>query len=308
VAPEIASRLPEAPAVAAVLVHYGAQDPTLACLGDLEAVDYPGLRVLLVDNGPDGALSWSPRPPARLLSPGRNLGYCAGVNLGLAEALAGGADYVRLLNNDVRLAPGFLTPLVEALEADPTAGSAGPLVLDPDGRIWAAGGNFAFGPSVTRLRGHGRRPGKVHGFPRAVDYHTGACVLPRAEALAAAGPLDEDYWMYMEALALALKMRAKGYRALYIPWSRVVHAPSTSTGGGISAARKRLTAHNSVRFLRKWGTPRRWLAFWLCDVALLPLAALLWVARGQGLAPALAKARGLWDGLRGLPAGPAEAP
>jgi len=294
------------PLVAALVVHYGDPAPTLACLRDLAGVDYPRLHVLVVDNDPERPLDRkdSSFPPGwEVLVTRKNLGYCRAVNLGTDRALEKGADYVLLLNNDLRLGPGFLTPLVEALEADERAGSAGPLILDPEGRIWSAGGVFRFGPSLTGLRGLGKRPGGRYTKPEYVDYFPGACVLHRAESLRAAGPLDEEYWMYMEDLDLALRMRQKGYLALFVPWSGAVHSPSLSTGGGVSRTRKYLTALNSVRFLKKWGTPGLWASFLLFDVLGLPLAFLAWILKGKGPGPGIAKARGILDGLRGRKAG-----
>jgi hypothetical protein len=54
-----------------------------------------------------------------------------------------------------------------------------------------------------------------------------------------------------------------------------------------------------VRFLRRHGTPTRWLGFWLFDVATLPLVWLYRSLRGEGAA-VVAKAKGTLDGLRGL--------
>ena len=161
------------------------------------------------------------------------------------------------------------------------------------------------GPSLTGLRGFGRKGNGLYARPDYVDYFPGACVLHRAAALRAAGPLDEDYWMYMEDLDLALRMRMKGFKALYVPWSVVIHAPSLSTGGGVSAARKYYTALNTVRFLKRWGTPRLWFSFFFFDVLGLPLACLVWAAKGEGLAPGLAKAKGVLRGLQGRKAGEA---
>jgi GT2 family glycosyltransferase len=277
-------------------------------LTDLAALDYPALFTLLVDNGGGEGEAWPPVPGLEVIAPGGNLGYCRAVNLGVERALARGAAHVLLLNNDVRFAPDMLAPLVAALEGEEQAGSAGPRILDPQGRIWCTGGFFRVGPNVTRLRGQGRRGEQLYPTPGWVDYLPGACVLHRGEALRRAGFLEESYWMYMEDVDLALEMRAQGYRALYVPWSRAVHAPSTSSGGGHSAWRKYCTALNSVRFLRRHGTFPRWLNFWVCDVAGLPLALLGWIARGAGTAPARAKARGILHGLAGRRVGPEGAP
>ncbi len=291
------------PLVAALVVHYGSTKPTEACLGDLSRLAYPRLAVFVVDNDPsrrlDRTAPWIGED-WEIFTAEENLGYCRAVNIGLERALSSGAEYVLLLNNDVRFEPGFLAPLVEALEADEKAGSAAPRIVDPTGRIWSTGGFFRPGPSLTGLRGLGRkdRPG-LYSTPDYADYFPGACVLHRASALEETGLLDEDYWMYMEDLDLAMRMRQKGYKALYVPWSRVVHAPSSSTGGGVSAARKYYTALNSVRFLRRWGTPLLWSWFLLFDVLGLPAALLLWSLKGGGLSPGLAKAKGILHGMLG---------
>jgi len=60
-----------------------------------------------------------------------------------------------------------------------------------------------------------------------------------------------------------------------------------------------MMAVNTVHFLRRHGTPGRWLSFWLFDVATLPLVWLYRALRGEGRA-VRAKARGTWDGLRGV--------
>ena len=300
------TRREDPPPAAALVVHYGDPRVTRACLEDLARMDYPRLSVLVVDNDPERPLerTGSSFPSDwEILVPGRNLGYCRAVNLGFRRAQEKGAEYVLLLNNDLRFGPDLLRLLLEALEADGAAGSAGPLILDPEGRVWSAGGVFRFGPSLTGLRGFGRAAVQRFRTPEYVDYFPGACVLHRAEALRAAGFLDEEYWMYVEDLDLAVRMREKGYKALFVPWARAVHDPSRSTGGGVSPARKYYTALNSLRFLRRRGTPALWFSFLFWDVLGLPAAFLAGLLSGRGVRPALAKAKGVLHGLQGRKAG-----
>jgi GT2 family glycosyltransferase len=69
------------------------------------------------------------------LRPGRNVGFAGGVNAGLDHLGAGrqgGPEFVALVNNDAFVAPGWLTPLVEAMTRDPKVGAAqGKLVFEP---------------------------------------------------------------------------------------------------------------------------------------------------------------------------------
>ncbi|HET7720268.1 MAG TPA: hypothetical protein VFK43_09905, partial [Acidimicrobiales bacterium] len=61
---------------------------------------------------------------------GANLGFGGGCNLALADLE--GVDYVALINNDAQVEPGWLGPLVDALEGDATVGAANPKILFSD--------------------------------------------------------------------------------------------------------------------------------------------------------------------------------
>jgi GT2 family glycosyltransferase len=64
-----------------------------------------------------------------------NLGFAGGCNLGIGDPSAGEYDYVALLNNDAVPEPGWLAPLVAALEEDATLGAASSKILFAD-RYW----------------------------------------------------------------------------------------------------------------------------------------------------------------------------
>ena len=102
------------------------------CLERLAEVDWPRerLEVVLVDNAStDGSVARAvaAHPDTRVIRSPRNVGYAAGNNLALAEL--GDVDFVALLNNDAFVEPGWLQPLVDALEADRELGAATSKVL-----------------------------------------------------------------------------------------------------------------------------------------------------------------------------------
>jgi GT2 family glycosyltransferase len=121
------------PLVGVVVVNYHAPGLTIGCLERLAAVtDWPAerLRVVVVDNGsaPGFAAELAARAPhATLVDAGANLGFGGACNLGIA-ALAD-CDSIALVNNDAAPEPGWLGPLVDAIEADPRVGAATPKVL-----------------------------------------------------------------------------------------------------------------------------------------------------------------------------------
>jgi len=103
--------------------------------------------VRVVDNGStDGSAAAIARefPAVELMALPENRRFAGGNNAGLRAALAAGADAVMLLNNDTEADPGLLERLVLALEQDPGAGAAAPLIYyaAPSARIWYAGGSI----------------------------------------------------------------------------------------------------------------------------------------------------------------------
>jgi GT2 family glycosyltransferase len=294
------------PRSAVLLLNYRTPAETLQCLADLRASDAAGAALLVLDNGSgDGSeaqLRAATEGLGEFTALGANLGYCAAINRGLAWARARGCAYALLLNPDVRVPERILAPLEAVLDHDPSVAGVAPTMLQPDGRVWAEGAEVRCAPNLTRLRHHGSPPLPVTHGPEGVGFLPGACALYRLDDLAAAGDLDERYFMYWEDADLGARLRARGRKLIWLPWLRVVHAPSRASGGGVTPLRKYFCAANSVRWLRRHGDARLWLALLLFDLLLWPAA----IAGGGGLRGALAKLAGLWRGLRGRPLGAAD--
>jgi GT2 family glycosyltransferase len=89
-------------------------------------------RILVVDNGStDGSVA-AIRAAFRdveLIETGRNLGYAGGNNVGIERAVAEGADYVLVLNNDTTCAPDLIDRLLDAAARHPRAGMFCPRIL-----------------------------------------------------------------------------------------------------------------------------------------------------------------------------------
>ncbi len=291
------------PRVCAIVIEYKLGARTCVTVEALQAScqDSPfELRVFVLENaavgaGSDALRALGERAGVHVEVSPSNVGYCAGVNRGLAHARALDAEYVLFLNNDVAVGPGFLAPMVSLLANDPSVAGVGPTILWPDGRVWCQGANMRFGPNLNVLVGHGGQPAPTTLGPQRVDYLPGACALYRRAELEGLGGLDESYFMYMEDCDLGARLRGRGRQILWLPWVRVEHDASASSGGGRSPMRKYMTACNAARFLRAHGTPRLWLAFVIFDLLLGPAA----VLAGTPLPAAWAKTRGAWAGLFG---------
>jgi hypothetical protein len=285
----------------AVVVNWNGGAQNLACLRSLVAQGLAEERIVFVDNGSSDG---SPQRVATeftrvcLLCNAANLGYGYGTNRGIEHALARGAERVLLVNNDVTLPPGALAGLEAALAAG--AGIVGPRVLflrQPE-RVWAAGGVLTFRTNLSRLIGHKELDGPAFQVTREVDYVPGCAMLVARAVFERTGLLDGAYFAYHEDLEFCWKAKQAGFAVRVIGALAVYHDAHSSTGGGYNPLRKYMMAVNTVHFLRRHGTPGRWLSFWLHDVLSLPFVLVYRGLRGEGRS-VLAKARGTLDGLRG---------
>ena len=120
------------PLVYVIVLNWNAEAVTAECLESLVGLAYPNYRVVLVDNGSSdhsGAVLARRFPDVCLLQMERNLGYTGGNNVGIRKALAAGADYVFLLNNDTTVAPDLLDQLVDIAESDTSIAAVNPKIL-----------------------------------------------------------------------------------------------------------------------------------------------------------------------------------
>ena len=115
-----------------MVVDYNGGDLTMRCLEHLTVTDHPtdALEVVLVDNASQRSVAKQVRadfPTVRIIESQENLGFGGGCNLGMGNVDE--VDYVALVNNDATVPPGWLQPLLETLESDPTLGAASPKIL-----------------------------------------------------------------------------------------------------------------------------------------------------------------------------------
>ncbi len=217
------------PSVTAVILNYDLTEDTVACVRSLQGVEYAPLRVLVVDNGSPGDAEGRLRrelPGIEVRGTGRNLGYTGGINAGFRFALEQPTDYLLVLNPDTEVDPGFLAPMVEAMENDPRAAIAGGTIYaqhDPT-RVWYAGGRLVpwRGLAVHERKGE-RLEASALGEPREVSFVTGCLALHRVSLLPVIGEQDERFFMYLDDIELSARVRRKGYRLLYVPRSIVRH-------------------------------------------------------------------------------------
>lgn len=232
--------------LAVILVHYHTPDLAIAAIDALRAdVAGTGLEVdwLLVDNGSDaGERAKLEGLPARLIDPGRNLGYAGGVNLGVAQTQA---ELILLMNPDVFVLPGCVPALVDRLKD--SASIAGPaffwdrerrMLLPPAERRTRRDELAAIlarrGESwASRARRRWRRHARLHWEARApLASHalSGSLIALSRPAWEAVGPFDEGFQLFFEETDWLLRARARGVPSWYVPSAQAVHLYNQSAG------------------------------------------------------------------------------
>jgi GT2 family glycosyltransferase len=220
-----------------VVLSWNGRDDTLACLESLAALDRDDVGIVCVDNGSRDGTEAAVRerfPSLPLIQTGANLGFSGGNNAGIAHALAHGAEWVVLLNNDATLAPDAIDAFERAARDRPRAGVLGGKVLfkDPPDRIWFAGQRFNATLGYSgRPRGYGKPDGARYAGVVATDRAVGALMAVSRAAIDAAGTLDDDLFAYVEDVDWCLRIRRAGFEVLIAPDARAWHAVSAASGG-----------------------------------------------------------------------------
>lgn len=226
------------------------------------------LEVVLVDNGSsDDSVELARRelPQAKVLELGRNLGFGAAVNRGVAEFPG---DPVILLNNDAEPEPRFVEALLDGLGRGVDS-VAGVLLQERAPELIDSAGVVADATLMGFDHLHGERVEAADGAANPLGP-TGGAALYRRAAFERAGGFDERIFLYYEDLDLALRLAAAGGRCRLAPQARALHAYSASLGAA-SAAKYERTGWSRGYMLRRYGvmrSPRLALRALACEAAL----------------------------------------
>ncbi|MDI6831878.1 MAG: glycosyltransferase family 2 protein [Actinomycetota bacterium] len=183
---------------------------------------------------------------AFLLASRENRGFARGNNMAIEFARDRLApEFFMLLNNDVVLGPDCLLRLVDFAVRTSGAGSAQPRILSKgkEGVIDSLG-QAVFSSGRARDIGQGERdPGEVGAIE--VFGTCAAAALYRADAMREAGLLDERFFITLEDVDLAWRLRLCGYSAWCVTAAVAYH------GRGITGSRRVWEGIDPIRSYHK---------------------------------------------------------
>jgi GT2 family glycosyltransferase len=232
----------------------------LACAASVLDQRDVDMELIVVDNGSSDdsvAALRAEHPTARVLEMGENLGFAEGCNRGMAATRS---PWVMMLNSDAALERGTLACLLdEARRAPPEVAALQPTLV--------------FKREPARINSTGvqlHSDGTAHdrSFGELVDEYTdpidvfgttaGAALYRRSaleQVALPSGILDRGFFMYMEDVDLAWRLRLAGFSARYIPRARVRHRFQGSSRLWGNDFVGRLCRENRIRMLVKNASP-----------------------------------------------------
>ncbi len=240
----------------AVTVNWNQYELTERCIVSLFQAGLNERQLIVVDNGS------SDDSPNRLkrrfgdtivqIANSENQGYVLAVNQGIEYALALGADWVLIINNDTFVAESFLEYLMPVLNQGLFA-ILGPVIFyaDDPRRVWYLGDRLIDGTLLTwgLLRNQFISPN----LPPIVevDFVSGCGMLVRRDVFENIGIFDPLYEMYTEEVDFCWRARKAGYKFACVTQAHMWHVVS-ATASRDKPRTRYLRVRNQIWFYRKY--------------------------------------------------------
>ncbi len=167
-------------------------------------------------------------PAVKLMVLDHNYGFAEGYNRALAQV---DEEYAVLLNSDVEVTRGWLSPMTQFLDSNPEVAACQPKLLSFKQKDFfeyaGAAGGFIDKWGYTFCRGRifntVERDSGQYDDTTDVFWATGAALIIRNEVYKNNGGLDGRFFAHMEEIDLCWRLRSRGYRIACVPQSHVYH-------------------------------------------------------------------------------------
>jgi len=229
----------EPPIVFGSLLNWNRPSMTIECVRALEKMDYPNLRLFIVDNGSkDGSADRfrTELPDVELIEVGENVGYAAGHKHVADRAVADGAELLWILNNDLFLEHDAISQLVDAYSRF-GRGVYGSVPLD-ESPTDAGSAKVAF---ARKFLDYPYRE-RVFDLRRTIPYAAllgeevhrvsaipGSSMLIPTEIISNEGFFDTSFFLYSEEIDYCLRLEELGIPSYLVTAAKGFHRESSSS-------------------------------------------------------------------------------
>jgi len=186
-------------------------------------------------------------PTVKIIVNAINGGYAKGYNDVLKQI---NAEYFVLINSDIEVTAGWLSPIISLMDSDKQIASCQPKILNYNSKTkfeyaGASGGfidNLGYPFCRGRIFDDLEQDKGQYNDAVEVFWATGACFFVRSNHFWELGGLDEDFFAHQEEIDLCWRLKNKGYKIMVQPKSVVYHV-----GGGTLNASSPFKTHLNFR-------------------------------------------------------------
>lgn len=198
-----------------------------------------GVKIFVADNhSTDDSLSMLRKefPILEIILLNKNYGFAEGYNRALRQIES---TYYLLLNSDVEVTPGWLSPMLDYMDAHPEVAACQPKLLSlcdkEQGQeafeySGACGGfldYYGYPFCRGRIMSHVEDDHGQYDTICSIFWASGAALMVRASDYWDCGGLDGRFFAHMEEIDFCWRLRSRGRSIVCIPSSKVYHV-----GGG----------------------------------------------------------------------------
>ncbi len=260
--------------VSVVIINFNGRKYLEQFIPSVLASTYPGMELIVADNAStDDSLDFlkTHHPAIRIIELKRNHGYAGGYNEALKEVKS---EYYILLNSDVEVTRGWIEPIIELMEKDPTIGACQPKILSyhQKDQFEYAGGAGGWLDSLGYPFARGRifdicevDRGQYNDV-QSIFWASGAALFVRAELFHEVKGFDTYFFAHMEEIDFCWRLQLLGHQIYACPVSTVYHVG----GGTLPKGNERkvfLNFRNNMIMLAK-NLPKRQ-SFWKIPLRVL---------------------------------------
>ncbi|HET6721842.1 MAG TPA: glycosyltransferase family 2 protein [Chitinophagaceae bacterium] len=223
------------PKVAIVILNWNGRNYLEKFLPSVLATAYENIEFIVSDNGStDDSVSFLQNnfPQVTLIRLDKNYGFAKGYNLALEKIQA---DYYAIINSDIEVGPGWLSPIINLLEQDKLNAACQPKLLSYNNKnlfedAGGAGGwldSFGYPFARGRIFDICEEDKGQYDTTERVFWVTGAAMVIRSEVFHEMNGFDNYFFAHQEEIDLCWRMQLAGYKLFACPSSVVYHV-----GGG----------------------------------------------------------------------------
>lgn len=228
--------------VFAVTRNYNNEEMTRGCIEEIQNAGLSSANIIVVDDCSTDASLGNLKADfqnVKFVEMARFSEYCICFNRGIESAIANGADYIQIINNDIRnISPNFFREMVNTFKLHPRIGLVGSKVFDYHENVLTG-----IKPSI-RMGLYVNVPTEGYMFSKEVIENVGL--------------FDEKLVRHLEDYDYIHRMRTLGFLTQYCDTASFEHL-----GGGTSS--KMLVVPNYYRmrnivwYLKRYGYNYSWL-------------------------------------------------